>query len=498
MAIAGLLYVIHALYLWHFAIDDVGISYRYAHHLATGQGLTWNPGQEPVEGYSNFLWVLILAAGKFLGFDIVITSKVLGFALGIAALSVLTLVSHALWALRSFWWLPPMLVAVTPEWAAWSMSGLEIALYGFLLSVGLYAIVANPRLRTLLLSVTVSGLTLTRPEGAGIGALLLLLAVRAGTGPSGTWTRVKAHMFPIAMLLLTVAALLAFRFAYFGFLFPNTVYAKFDTSLPSMALVLSWFVFCTPFFLALLMLRGESKQNAIPVIGISVIVLAQMLITLPVKPVMYFVHRYQIAFLPLIALLAPLILWRVGRRNRYAGVILAAALAAWCMQGWPEVIRRFEQDRYVAKQQTCVAESLSRLPGRPTIAVVDAGRIPYLSGLPAIDAWGLCDVEIAREGFAPHLVLSRRPEVYILSVDVRSEGKDGGIDLRTHLGMDIMTTKLPEFSQRYGLWTLCTSGTTPHIGDSALAYYDYGVFLDSVWANQVGIAGRLIHVDWPY
>ena len=41
--------------------NDAFISFRYARNLLEGHGLVFNPG-EYVEGYSNFLWVLELAA----------------------------------------------------------------------------------------------------------------------------------------------------------------------------------------------------------------------------------------------------------------------------------------------------------------------------------------------------------------------------------------------------------------------------------------------------
>ena len=44
-----------------FLTDDAFISFRYARNLLEGHGLVFNPG-ERVEGYSNFLWVLELAA----------------------------------------------------------------------------------------------------------------------------------------------------------------------------------------------------------------------------------------------------------------------------------------------------------------------------------------------------------------------------------------------------------------------------------------------------
>jgi len=41
--------------------DDAMISMRYAKNLARGFGLVWNPGDIPVEGYTNPLWVAFMA-----------------------------------------------------------------------------------------------------------------------------------------------------------------------------------------------------------------------------------------------------------------------------------------------------------------------------------------------------------------------------------------------------------------------------------------------------
>ena len=47
----------------YFALfDDAMISMRYARNLAHGYGPVWNPGGERVEGYTNPLWVLFMAA----------------------------------------------------------------------------------------------------------------------------------------------------------------------------------------------------------------------------------------------------------------------------------------------------------------------------------------------------------------------------------------------------------------------------------------------------
>ena len=67
-AVAGsaALLLLHSLFYFHYTSDDAYISYRYARNLADGVGLVWNPG-EHVEGYSNFLWVVILAGLNKLG-----------------------------------------------------------------------------------------------------------------------------------------------------------------------------------------------------------------------------------------------------------------------------------------------------------------------------------------------------------------------------------------------------------------------------------------------
>ena len=64
----------------HFATwvdDDAFISFRYARNLAEGNGLVFNTG-ERVEGYSNFLWTVVMAGCHKLGFDLPSAARLLG------------------------------------------------------------------------------------------------------------------------------------------------------------------------------------------------------------------------------------------------------------------------------------------------------------------------------------------------------------------------------------------------------------------------------------
>ncbi len=58
-------------------IDDAFISLRYSQNLAMGEGLVWNSGQY-LEGFTNFLWTLILYLPFTLHIDPLIFIRILG------------------------------------------------------------------------------------------------------------------------------------------------------------------------------------------------------------------------------------------------------------------------------------------------------------------------------------------------------------------------------------------------------------------------------------
>src|SRR5260221_12752681 len=80
LAIVGgilILFVLHAAYLWTIH-EDAFIGFRYVRHLVAGHGLVWNIGEPPVEGYTNFLWLMLLAGFTRLGADMPVTPQGLG------------------------------------------------------------------------------------------------------------------------------------------------------------------------------------------------------------------------------------------------------------------------------------------------------------------------------------------------------------------------------------------------------------------------------------
>ncbi len=216
-----------------FLTDDAFISFRYVRNLLEGHGLVFNPG-ERVEGYSNFLWVLELAA----------VWRALGVAPEDAApwLSVVftagTVGALAWWIARQpslrnrglVGWMALGLVCSSATFAVWtSGGGLETRQFTFLivLAVVCLSLYRGRRAGLLAASLSLAGAALTRPEGPLIAVCCFgWFAVQRMADAKRMrvdWRELAYLAAPFAIL---VAAHFLFRYAYYGEWLPNTYYAK--------------------------------------------------------------------------------------------------------------------------------------------------------------------------------------------------------------------------------------------------------------------------------
>jgi hypothetical protein len=277
IGLATLAYAGHAWLFSGWVIDDAGISFVYARNLAAGHGLVSQPGMAPVEGFSNFLWVLLLAPAFRLGlFHPLLTPKLLSLALVAGSFLLLDRGVRQAGGDRRLSLALLLLLSLNTSFVIWTSSGLENPLYVFLLCALFRLAVAGHANGTRPLhpagaGLLVTALALTRPDGILAGVLypLLTLApgrmvgsrggaaaalVGAGRGRSAeageprsvgagesrsagaaAGTGGNSDGWPTALARLAVyggtvavslGAFLAFRLSYFGQLLPNTYYAK--------------------------------------------------------------------------------------------------------------------------------------------------------------------------------------------------------------------------------------------------------------------------------
>ncbi len=199
-------------------IDDAFISFRYARNLVEGQGLVFNPG-EYIEGYTNLLWTLLVAAGMALGVSAPMVAHVLGLVSGVAALAAGYVYAGTGLATERRWIaaIAPLLIMTTIGFSYWSMSGLETALF---LACVTIALASHARDRMGVATLAACAATMTRPDG-GLVAVVIFAFHLAAHWREG-W---RAWRWPVAYGGFLVA-LTVFRLLYYGDPLPNTFYAK--------------------------------------------------------------------------------------------------------------------------------------------------------------------------------------------------------------------------------------------------------------------------------
>ena len=248
---ASAIFVAHSLLFRNWIIDDAGISFTYARNLAEGYGLVSHPGMTPVEGYSNFLWVLLLAPFFRLAlFDVVLTPKLISiaFVLGSFSLILKTLRTFRL-SSRVTIFAALALVSMNTSFVVWTVSGLENPLYVFLVCLLLWVVVRNsqsgriPAAQAVEASLIAFCVALTRPEGivfAGLYAVGLLIGKAFGSGV-GRLRKILVHVVIYSLSFACLyAAFLTFRWFYFHDIWPNVFYAKTQ---PTLGLDLFRFVY---------------------------------------------------------------------------------------------------------------------------------------------------------------------------------------------------------------------------------------------------------------
>lgn len=230
LAAAFALYLYHGWLYGDWINDDAGISFNYARNLAEGHGLVLNPGGSRVEGYSNPAWVFLLALASLGGlFHPVITPKVLAAVFTLGTFWSLARISGRLfsWPASVAHALPALLLACSVPFVSWSISGLENALFLFLLTGALQLHLGETsgpgRLPWSALLFFL--LAITRPEGIiyGGAALVHRLGVAAFRWPLLKTTAVWAAFFAVPF-----AAYHAWHYGYFADWLPNTYYAKLE------------------------------------------------------------------------------------------------------------------------------------------------------------------------------------------------------------------------------------------------------------------------------
>jgi hypothetical protein len=230
LGVAAVVLVVHSL-AYNFVTDDAYISFVYSRNLAEHGQLAFNLGA-PVEGYTNFLWTVVLGLLMLVGVPPELSSRVLGTACGLATLYVVFVTCERALGRKTAWaGVPPLLLACSSGFACWTSGGLETQLFTLLCAIALDGLVAaevdggdavKPMRRA---GIALALAAMTRPEGVLVAAIFG--AVRVGANlHAKRIPLMRGDLVGAGTFAAIWAPWFAWRVWYYGHAFPNTYYVK--------------------------------------------------------------------------------------------------------------------------------------------------------------------------------------------------------------------------------------------------------------------------------
>lgn len=412
---------------WWPLFDDAMISMTYARNLADGHGLQWLPQGDRVEGITNLLWTLVMAsahalpiADRHVGLVVMLVAAGLVLAAGVLAHRLTTRLAPgsdiapgaAVW-----------LVALAYPLLYWSLRGFEVGLLAVcslvlvLLAIDLRARPSR-RLGLSLAVVTVVGLTTRLDFALTVVVVWCLTALPRPSRPLARELCISGGLVAGAM-----AALAAWRGAYFGDVVPNTLALKIGGVPLSLRLSrgLAWLLF------TIAVSVGAALALALPALGrprrtmpdalrgrwLCVAVFAgqaaySVFVGGDAWEWMRYANRYVTQALPLLLCVAAVgidTLASAGSRDHLArlrerALLIASALAVAGLAGWVLDLELYGQEETAVSLHPAVvlagfAAVLGALPllldrlRRPAVAVIATGALVAVLFLPAASWWWL-------------------------------------------------------------------------------------------------------------
>ncbi|MFT7668523.1 MAG: arabinofuranosyltransferase [Planctomycetota bacterium] len=213
----------------NFLCDDSYISFRYSHNAAEGNGLRYNLAKAvPVEGYSNFLWVVWLAFLDWLGLEITTWARISSVLCGLFLVAAVT--KHAARRLQLDFVgaaLTGLFFASLPATAVWATGGLAT------MATALFLFCAYERLlgdkdcpRGFQAGIFAALAALVRADGAVWIAMLLAAATLHWLFISRDKRLIKAIFTAGTIVALAVVVHVTWRYSYYGDYLPNTARVK--------------------------------------------------------------------------------------------------------------------------------------------------------------------------------------------------------------------------------------------------------------------------------
>lgn len=388
-----------------FRQDDAYISFRYARNLAEGEGLVYNPG-ERIEGYTNFLWTVVLAIPHRLGWDVVTVAHVLAIGAGVVTVVGTWVLADRLLGRDDLALAAAAGLLLVHPFVVYLTGGLETQWQTALVVSTACAVLGRaPHLpgpaRLVAGSLLGAAACLTRMDSLLLVGPILL----AGWAP---WRPDRRTPELPSGALLPAGAVLGtwvwWKLAYYGAVLPNTASAKttsLSEAVPRGILYLLMFLLLSGLVVALpLVARSAPSLWANAGLRLLAVVVGLWSAYLVVVGGDFMDFRFLVPVLPFVSIWVVASLpgaerWQV---IALAVVVVSASVLKATLVGELGAVEMASQlEARVAGPDgwEAAGRALGVLAqpdgGGPLIAVTAAGALPYVSDLPTLDLLGLTD-----------------------------------------------------------------------------------------------------------
>jgi hypothetical protein len=421
--LAGLFPVISAWRAAEAPKEDALMLLRYSEHLAQGHGITWNVGEKPVEGATDFLYmVMVSGIAKLTGLGVIQAARLLIGACWIA-LPLIVFSAARLTLGGNLWFCAAVALYMSAGPGAKyvqtcfgaPVAAVAAAVTWWLANELMYRKFTWSKALGLGLSAVILGLI--RPEGSLLGIFILLaVLIRQPTRRGATLLGFLACFGTIGLTYFL------WRWHYFGYLLPNPFYVKGGGHLHPDGLKRSVGNMCRMLWPAIpigvLALRARTDRRNLVALLVPVVLFTGIWLLLSNEN--NHLMRFQFPLVPIMLISLPSLLWGFTAQFNLPrpaglpnGVRLAATASAVsflfiCMFTFRQIYGSSVDVASGIAYPTAMRKFAAK---GYTMAITEAGQFPFYSKWNAIDALGLNDAHIAHFGISEGYLDQYQPEL---------------------------------------------------------------------------------------
>ncbi len=296
-----------------FIQDDAFINFRYVENFLAGNGLVFNIG-ENVEGFTSFSWILVLTFAKIFNLDLILFSQIKTKTFGLLIFVILFLLSKDKKNSIIIFLISSSLLLSSGGFIYWASSGMETTFFTFLIILIFYFYLRNTDLSKNYYFLIFSFLAIiTRQEAFAIFSIFIIYNYLSNKHFYSINNLHKKILLNISLMLIPLILLLVLRIYYYGYIFPNTYYAKTNLILPyfyrGIEYAVNWFrydlfygILFLPVFYYFIKEKNQILSISLMLLGFYVLynlyiggdVLPHNRFFIPILPIIYLAVSYSI------------------------------------------------------------------------------------------------------------------------------------------------------------------------------------------------------------